>query len=225
MRYFKYDGPWPDLEKEKESYKHFSQDMDRVNKRRNKLGNVVFWFVFALCASGLICLWFNILQFGDGLLDTIIGAIVFLLCVFLSLIASAILGVILASIFWNSGKPVYRMKMQQIMQDATEHLRDFYQFREPCLVTKCYRCSDSKWNRHDVCLFVVEDELRITTNLKNGFFHPEKDLGCYCFSKDEIAWKDGKFRDLPAIELEADGVCFLLSRNAIFYIRNFKDSR
>ena len=224
MRYFKYGGPGPELEKEKVCYKQFLQNMNRLSVRRHKTGNIVFWTIFLLCAVGLIYLWFSILPFDDSLGDMILCIIVCMFCIPLSLFASAILEAIVASIFWNSGKEVYRMKLQQIMQDATEHLRVFYQFCEPCLITKCYQCSDPKWNRHDVCLFVVDDELRITTNLKNGFFHPDKDLGCYCFSKEEISLTDGQFRDIQAIELAAECISFLLSRNAISYIRSFQNS-
>lgn len=221
MRYFKYSDPWPEIENEKERYNRMQHDMARITRRRNKLGNVVFWFVFVLCTVVSIWHWCIILDFGEGVLELFICAIDFVPIVFMSIILSAILGVIVASLFWDAKGQACRMKLQQIMQRTTEHLRSFYQLNEPCVVTKCYRCSDRKWDRHDICLFIVADELCITTNLKHGFFHPYKDLGCYCLSRQEITWKDGQFRELPALELEADGVSFLISRNAISIIRSF----
>jgi hypothetical protein len=44
-------------------------------------------------------------------------------------------------------------------------------------------------------------------------------LGCYSFLRQDILLKDALFRDTPAVELQADGVSFILSRNAISFIK------
>ena len=221
MRYFKYDGPWPELQEEREQYDRTLHQLEQVNMRKHRFGNVIFWLAFILSAGGLIGLLISILPFEEGVVNGILSAIVCLIGVFISLFAALILGMLAATPFWNVDKKATKMKMQQIMQKTTDHLRIFYEYQEPYLVTKCYRCSDPKWNRHDVCLFLVDGELRITTNLRNGFFRPEKDLGCYVLSREEIAWKKEEVRDTPALALEVDGVSFLLSMNAIGFIRRF----
>ena len=95
----------------------------------------------------------------------------------------------------------------------------FYQFQEPFLVTKCYHCDDRRFDRHDVCMFAVGDELRITANLHYGFFDPKRDLGCYCLTRDEIVLSDTQYKDRLAVELQAEDVSFVLAAQAAAYIK------
>lgn len=90
-------------------------------------------------------------------------------------------------------------------------------------MTKCYRSSDKRFDRHDVCLFVVGDELRITANLHYGFFDPKRDLGCYGLTRQEIRLADAQYKDRSAVELVADGVTFTLGSKARTFVeKNFQ---
>ena len=94
--------------------------------------------------------------------------------------------------------------------------------QEPCIVTKCYDASDKKFKNHDVCIFVVGDELRITTNLKNGFFREEKDLGCHAFLRDEVTVTKIEGEKFLMAELRAGETTFLLGYRAKGFIeKNF----
>lgn len=108
--------------------------------------------------------------------------------------------------------------IKEHLHKACATLREYYDFREPFLVTKCYSCTDRKFDRHDVCLFVVEDELRITANLHNGFLHPDRVLGCYGLTRQEIALSPAMHKEHKALQLEADGVTFLLGTRAQKFI-------
>lgn len=103
---------------------------------------------------------------------------------------------------------------------ATEHLRTAYKLTEPCLVTKCYECKgNDTFNRHDVCIFAVDDELRITTNLLHGFFNPENDLGCYAFSRDEITLELIEYEQTTAATLSCEEITFILGQRAYSFIQ------
>jgi hypothetical protein len=88
-------------------------------------------------------------------------------------------------------------------------------------VTKCYCSSDKRFTRHDVCIYVVEDELRITANLHYGFFDPKRDLGCYCMAPQEICLSETRHEDRPAIELTVDGVSFALGIKAKSFVEKY----
>lgn len=210
MRYFKYDGPTPDLSELRKQYNRADRPLCWVSILR-KLGTVVFFLVFIGSFAGIIYLIHLIMPQEEGIFGLILSMLGWICWVSLALPISAIIGCLAAAPLWNVGVKQEKQIQREALQKACDHLRPFYGFREPCLVTKCYRSSDAKWNRHDVCIYIVEDELRITANLQYGFFHPEKDLGCYGLTLQEITMQNGHFRDVPAIELEADGVSFLLS--------------
>lgn len=101
-------------------------------------------------------------------------------------------------------------------------LREFYGWKEPCVVTKCYESSDKAFKNHDVCIYVTENELRIAANLKYGFSNREKDLGCYAFAPDEISLTQIQEESFLAAELKAGDIVFRLGRRAKGYIeKNF----
>ena len=219
MRYFKYSDPWPDLEAERNEYAECCQRQQKRNEHWHVFGNIVFISVFLIVFVGLIVLLSMVLPKGDSAFDVAFRFLGYGFGGLIGFICGIVLGSFASIPFWNIDKEYSKSRMLQLMQKSTEHLRKYYEYQEPCLVTKCYRCSDRNWNRHDVCLFVVGDELRITINLQYGFFRPERDLGCYSFLRQDILLKDALFRDTPAVELQADGVSFILSRNAISFIK------
>ena len=129
------------------------------------------------------------------------------------LVIGVLVGAMVAFPLWEKHEQTIRQHRKQILNKACAHLREFYGFREPFAVTKCFESTDRKFNRHDVCLFVVDGELRLTANLHYGFFHPEKDLGCYAIQPQEITLQDTLHKGRPAVNLTAGDVTFCLSRN------------
>ena len=89
-------------------------------------------------------------------------------------------------------------------------LREFYGWTEPCIVTKCYDSSDEKFKNRDVCIFIVDDELRITADLRHGFSIRENDPGCYSFKIDEFS--------LEQIQGEKFLITKFMSENLVFYL-------
>ena len=71
-----------------------------------------------------------------------------------------------------------------------------------------------------MCIFIVDSELRITTDLINGFLYGERDLGCYTFKADEITLTKQHHKDRLAIELKSGDTVFLLGYRAMGYIRS-----
>lgn len=111
---------------------------------------------------------------------------------------------------------------RNILSKACTHLREYYGLGETYLVTKCYESSDEKFNNHDVCIFVVDKELRITANLQYGFLHGERDLGCYTFTADEISLSKIETEKLLIAELNCGGTYFRLGYRAKGFIeKNF----
>lgn len=97
-------------------------------------------------------------------------------------------------------------------------MRDYYQLQEPYIITKCFDATDKKFRNHDVCIFIVEGELRITADLVRGFLHGERDLGCYAFMPNEIILSKQQNGNHLVAELRADDNVFLLGYRAKGFI-------
>ena len=110
---------------------------------------------------------------------------------------------------------------KEIFSKACKHLRDYYQLKAPYIITKCFNSTDERFANHDVCIFVVGDELRITTNLVQGFLHGERDLGCYAFKKEEITLSKHNDGNHLIAELKANKIVFLLGYRAKGFINKF----
>lgn len=111
-----------------------------------------------------------------------------------------------------------RLISRNALSKACAHLREYYGIKEPCIVTKCYESSDIRFTNHDVCIFFVDDELRITANIKYGFFHGKKDLGCYSFNADEIVLKKIQGENFLIAELKCGEVVFRMGYRAKSFI-------
>lgn len=109
---------------------------------------------------------------------------------------------------------------KEVFSKACGHLRDYYKLQEPYITTKCYGSTDENFKNHDVCIFVVNDELRITTDLIRGFLHGHRDLGCYAFKRDEIVISKKRENNLLILELKAEDTIFLLGYRAKRFIED-----
>ena len=131
------------------------------------------------------------------------------------LIAYGFLTAILTKPLWKKVASFHIPSMKkEIFSKACKHLRDYYQLQDPYIITKCFNSTDKKFANHDVCIFVVGDELRITTNLVRGFLHGERDLGCYAFKKEEITISKQNDGNHLVAKLKANNIVFLLGYRA-----------
>ena len=198
----------------------------RREKVRSTWGTVVFFLVTALLwglGGGLIyslireetkTVWEALLNAGLGL---VLGIGV--------LIAAPCLGALAAGFLWGTGARNEKQLRRELLSEACAELRAFYGFREPFLVTKCYDSSERRFKRHDVCLFFVDGELRMTANVHYGFFDPEKDLGCYIWEKEELTLTREQYEGRTAVRLTAGEVTFLLGSRAGAFIEGEQRQR
>lgn len=107
---------------------------------------------------------------------------------------------------------------KEILTKACRHLRDYYGLQEPYIITKCFDAADKKFRNHDVCIFVIEDELRITTDLIHGFLYEKRDLGCYAFAEQEIALSKRLCEKHLMCEIKTGETIFLLGYKAKKFI-------
>jgi hypothetical protein len=224
VRYFSYDGPVDTNEILKQRLKDLTADQYRANRKSkwfSRLGKAAFWVV----SVGVIILLAILTDWEmpeKNLLDVVAMCVVQVLRFVLCPCVGALVGALAATFFFMRAEDHTQKLRREILHDACSHLRSFYGVREPLMVTKCYTCTDPKFSRHDVCLFWVEDELRITTNLVNGFIHPQRDLGCYAAKAGEITMTDAVYKDRAALELGFGDVTFCISANAKPFLKLLK---
>ena len=218
MRYYKYKNTDKNINNAlKEQYKTLTEDEKRTfrkEKRWRKFSTIVSLIIYISCiVAGIFLLksiplpsaWFLEILVIVG--EVIIG--------FILLIASGVLTVALTMPLWKKVESFHIPSIKkEIFSKACKHLRDYYQLQEPYLITKCFDSTDKKFENHDVCIFVVGDELRITTDLVRGFLHGERDLGCYAFKKEEITISKQDDGNHLVAELKANNIVFLLGCRA-----------
>ena len=226
MRYFKYKNINKNLNNAlKEQYKTLNNCEKRIFRKEKlwrKVSIAVSTLIYITTVAAGLCLlslipkpngWFWNLLVVIGKL--IVGLFIFVIC--------GVLTFELTKGLWKKAESFHIPAMKkEIFSKACSHLRDYYGLQEPYIITKCFDATDKKFQKHDVCIFVVGDELRITTDLIHGFLHGERDLGCYAFAKHEITLSKQPCGQHLMLEMKADTNTFLLGYRAKGFIeKNF----
>lgn len=224
MRYFRYRNTNKNINNAlKEQYKTLTKDEKRTfrkEKHWRKFSAIVSLVIYISCIVSGIFLIKSIPLPSAWFLEAlvIVGEVI---VGFILLIAGGVLTVALTMPLWKKVESYHIPSMKkEIFSQACIHLRDYYQLQEPYIITKCFDATDEKFRNHDVCIFVVGDELRITADLVRGFLHGERDLGCYVFRQDEITISKQQDGNHLVAELRADDTVFLLGYRAKGFIDN-----
>ncbi len=223
MRYFKFKQKTPTSKALKNKLKEFKNEektLYRKAKTFEHIGNIVFWIIFLL---GTITSMYLVTLFSDKdvLILNIIRIILSFVFVILCIVVSAIIASLVSLPFWTFQDNNAKLIRQTMRSAVCSELRDFYGLNYPVLVTKCYQCTNNKFDDHDVCLFFVDGELRITTNLQYGFYNINKDLGCYVFVPDEILLSRVSIGHHTAVELTAGDFSIMLGIKAKRFIERY----
>lgn len=223
MRYYRYPRQASDEQAWKALYANLDQQEKQQHRRAmilSKIGTGIFWI--ALVGGIALVVWCASLMqpSHDGALWAILNVVKQILFGIAGGIVAVILAMLFATPLWVCQQKNKKTAKRFLLFKATEHLREAYGLTEPCLVTKCYQCDDNpKFNDHDVCIFVADGELRITTNLLHGFFNPDNDLGCYILSREEMELTLCPHGETTAAKLVGMDVTFLLGQKAYDFIR------
>ena len=224
MRYFKYKNTNKNIDNAlKEQYKTLTEDEKRTfrkEKRWRKFSTIVSMIIYISCIVVGIFLLKSIPVPSAWFLEilVIVGKVI---VGFILLIVGGVITVGLTMPLWKKVESFHIPSMKkEIFSKACTHLRDYYQLQEPYIITKCFDATDDKFKNHDVCIFIVGNELRITTDLVRGFLHGERDLGCYAFKKEEITLSKQQDGNHLIAELKVGDTIFLLGYRAKGFIEN-----
>ncbi|MBQ9716023.1 MAG: hypothetical protein IJV77_06415 [Clostridia bacterium] len=226
MRYFKYkntnknnNNAW------KEHWASLTKDEKRMVKKEKywrRFSSVVTFILFISFVIAINCLLKTIPRPAVGWQEVFVVAGTVIAWFVLLAISGFFTYWITYPLWKKVGSFNIPLMKKEIFSKACAHLRDFYGLREPYIITKCYDSSDSQFKNHDVCIFVVEDELCITTDLINGFLYGDRDLGCYALKKEEIVLSKKRNANLLIAEVTSKEISFLLGYRAKSFIeKNF----
>ena len=222
MRYFRYKNTKENMNNAlKEHYLSLPKDEKstvRKEKLWRRIANCVTGFVFIFCmAVGIYLL--KLIPIPNAIGWKILCYIGIVLLGFVLLIVSSALTYVISLPFWKKVESFNLPAIKkEILAKACAHLREYYQLQEPYIVTKCYDSTDKQFTNHDVCIFVVGNELRITTDIVKGFLHGDRDLGCYALNKEEICLSKKCGDKFLIAELTAKDTTFLLGYRAKSFI-------
>lgn len=184
-------------------------------KKRMLLRKFLF-FLTAIVLGGiyLTLLILKALYFDEGAAE----AVAIVLLVLLAL-AFPIIFVLICFLI-DKKLPTYGIPLpnKTLIAKCSEPLREFYSFSEPYLLTKCYACTDARWNNHDVCLFFDHGHLCVTADIIHGFTHSYQDLGCYKLEPAEFFLQYVERGDKIATLLTADRFAMYLGKRAKSFI-------
>ena len=226
MRYFRYKNADRNINNAlKEQYKSLTENEKRIfrkEKRWRKLSTATQLVIYFSCiAVGVYLL--KLIPEPSGWYWEILTFIGKILAGLVFVILGGILTVAFTMPLWKKVESFHLPSIKkEIFSKACGHLRDYYGLQEPYIITKCFDSTDKKFQNHDVCIFVVDDELRLTTDLVNGFLHGERDKGCYAFERDEITLSKQQDGTHLIVELRTNSIAFKLGYRAKGYIvKNF----
>lgn len=226
MRYFKCDLPLDNSQLKAQYSALLAEDQKLQRKRKllSRLGTVVFVLVLVLVLVVAGVLGNLIIPEDDGsVLMTVVNVVCRILWGLCFAILAPLAATFAAAPLWFKYPDCSEQARALLRSKGCEQLREYYGFHKPFLVTKCFDSSDRRFRRHDVCLFFVDGELRLTVNLHYGFFDSERDLGCYAFRREELQLQSVPHAGHPAAELKCGDTVFLLGIRAEKFIRDHFD--
>ena len=192
---------------------------DRQGKLLNFLGSFLFLVVFATIFIGSLALIIQI-PFPKNPFLFVCVIISMLILGSVALLLSISIGLFISSPLHKKAQEKLCIQKRIRFDNSIILLREYYGWTEPCIVTKCYYSSDKKFSNRDVCIFFVDEELRITANLRHGFSIKENDPGCYSFTLDEFSIKQIQGEKFLITKLESNNLVFHLGRRAKGFIEN-----
>jgi len=230
MRYFKYKNTNKNINNAlKEQYKTLTEDEKRIFRKEKR------WRKFSTIVS--LVIYISFIVSGIFLLKSIPLPSVWLLKVlvivgkvivgFILLIVGGVITVGLTMPLWKKVESFHIPSIKkEVFSKACGHLREYYELQEPYIITKCFDATDKNFQNHDVCIFIVHDELRLSTDLVRGFLHGERDLGCYAFKRDEITILKQQNEKRLIAELKSENTVFILGYRAKGFIeKNFLNQK
>lgn len=215
MEHIKYSGPWPEVGALGAQVRR----KVRIGKWLHRLGTAVFLTVLGVLLAVCTVAIFTVLPWPEGLFFQLMTVLARGVLSLVALVVSVTVAALAAAPLWGRHRTSEKQVRQAVQQAACRQLREFYGFQEPCLVTKCYSSSDRRFDRHDVCLFLHRGKLRITANLHYGFFHPDRDLGCYVLEPEELLLNKTSHKDRSAVELRCGEAWFCLGAKAAPFLQ------
>ena len=216
MRYFKCDTL------KQEDRKMVTQDValtdeekrsDRQGKFLNFLGTLLFFVVFDAVFIGSLLLIVRIPTSNNPFLFTLVVIFMIILGAG-ALIVSVLIGSFVSSPIYKKAQKKLAIHKRIYFDKSIIFLREYYGWAEPCIITKCYDSSDNEFSGRDICLFVVDDELRLAADLKHGFSMRENDLGCYAFKVDEFSLEQIQGEKFLITKFKSEDLVFYLGRRA-----------
>ena len=190
---------------------------DRQGKFLNFLGTLFFFVVFVAVFIGSMFFIVRIPTSNNPFLFILVVVAMFILGIG-ALLMSVLIGSFVSSPIYKKAQAKLAIHKRIYFDKALISLREYYDWTEPCIVTKCYDSSDKKFKNRDVCIFLVDDELRITADLRHGFSIRENDPGCYTFKVNEFSLEQVQDEKLLITKFKSEDLVFDLGRRAKDFI-------
>lgn len=186
----------------------------RLNKFLTICGTILFIIVFLACIFLIKLIpvpsnTFLSILYGIGC--TILGLIGLIISVLATIFT---FGMLISKITYDLPQI-----QKEFISNACEILRNYYGINDEYLITKCFESTNLNFNNHDICIFIYKNEIRITTDIVNGFVNGHCDLGCYSIKLDELKIYKDDYSNKRVTILEFGKEQFIVGIKAYSYIK------
>jgi uncharacterized membrane protein len=221
MRYFKYRNiNQIRIIADKEYLASLGKDKEKkILKSRKKKKILSFFGVISfIILYATILILISLIPKPDSMFLAVIYSIGCVLLGIIGLIASVIAVVIPIGKLIDKEDYNLPVMHRKFMAKACEDIRKYYGFNDEYLITKCFYSSNSIFINHDICVFRYDDEIRITTDIVNGFIYSDCDLGCYSIKINELKIYKGDYNNKRVTTLEFGKEKFIIGIKAYSYM-------
>ena len=228
MKYFKYRN----INKvqqlaNKQRLASLGKDEKKKAKRSERLTKVVSFcgIIFFFCCFGMFIFFIKLIPVPKNTFLIILYGIGCVILGLIALIISAIstlipFGILLDKVRYNL--PEMR---KEFIKKASEPIRKYYGLSDEYLITKCFESTNTLFNDHDICIFRYGNEIRITTDIVNGFINANCDLGCYLVKLEELELYKDNYQNKRVTVLNFAGEKFIVGIKAYTYIKQLMDTK
>lgn len=144
---------------------------------------------------------------------------------FIGLIISKIATIIPFGILMHKVRYNLREMRKEFIKKASEPIRKYYGLSDKYLITKCFESTNTLFNNHDICIFRYGNEIRITTDIVNGFINANCDLGCYSVKFEELELYRNDYQSKRVTVLNFADEKFIIGIKAYTYIKQLMDTK
>jgi hypothetical protein len=198
------------------SYNEDEQKKIRTNQLLSKL-LIVAGYIVSISLLVILFSLIRLIPTPEKVLFGILYVIAFVALGLLIIVISSLIFIPISKLLdkLNYNIPTYN---REHIASACSDIRKYYGLDNDYLLTKCFKSTNNNFNNHDICIFRVYNEIRITNDIVRGYLKTTSNLGCYSVKFDELEVYKDDYNNKRVTVLKFGNEEFVIGIKAYSYI-------